>query len=54
MSDDPIGDAARAARRRRKVPEGAACLFCGEQDPVASSKSTERSSKSITSRAWAT
>ena len=33
MSEDPIGDAARAARRRRKVPEGAACLFCGEQDP---------------------
>jgi hypothetical protein len=33
MSEDPIGDAARAARRRRKVPEDAACLFCGEQDP---------------------
>ena len=33
MSEDPIGDAARAAKRRRKVPEGAACPFCGEQDP---------------------
>ena len=33
MSDDPIGDAARAARRRHRVPEGSACVFCGEQDP---------------------
>jgi hypothetical protein len=34
MSDDPIGDAARAARRRHRVPEGSACVYCGEQDPA--------------------
>jgi hypothetical protein len=31
MSDNPIGDAARAARRLHGVPEGAACPLCGEQ-----------------------
>jgi hypothetical protein len=34
MSDDPIGEAARAAKRRHKVPPGTACPFCGEQDPA--------------------
>lgn len=33
MSDDPIGDAARQTRRRRKVPPGTVCVLCGEQDP---------------------
>ena len=34
MSDDPIGEAARAAKRERKVPPGTACPFCGEHDPA--------------------
>ncbi len=34
MSEDPIGSAARAAKIRRRVPEGMACPLCGEQDPA--------------------
>ncbi len=32
MNDDPIGKAARASRRKRRVPEGTICLLCGAQD----------------------
>jgi hypothetical protein len=32
---DPIGNDARRERRRRGLPEEAACVICGETDPVA-------------------
>lgn len=33
MNDEnPIANAARRARRRARVPEGAVCLMCGEPD----------------------
>src|SRR5205085_3674923 len=36
MTDpDPIGNDLRRERRRRGMPEGAACIVCGETDPVA-------------------
>jgi hypothetical protein len=33
-SPDPIGSAARAARRTRKLPQDAACVICGERNPI--------------------
>lgn len=33
MSEDPIRNAARATRRRHKVPPGTGCPFCGLKDP---------------------
>jgi hypothetical protein len=32
---DPIGNDLRRERGRRRLPEGAACVVCGETDPVA-------------------
>lgn len=32
MKEDPIGNAARKARREHRVPPGTVCALCGEQD----------------------
>jgi hypothetical protein len=33
LEEDPVRNAARRARRRKRIPEGSACFFCGLTDP---------------------